>query len=122
MSGSPDINWQAYEPYKWFMEKVGGPEALVPRKDGLPLMLRIHFRELAGIPGSVPEMDPNTTLLVKSIDEFYGFNDRSVLGYSSSNEKEDDTNPAHLFFISTALGPVLAEEFKVMLERKEKQR
>lgn len=112
---SPEVDWENYPAYQWFMKQVGGPDKMIPKRDGLSWILRIHYHEITGSDGPSLLMDRKVKSILKVIDGFYDFKKKNVKKYRTGDESTEHANPAHAFFTNTALGPKDVEEIKSVL-------
>lgn len=109
-------DWESYQTYRWFMEKVGGSDRMVPRDHGLSWMLRIHHREITDAVGAEPEMAEETADFINSIDGFYEYSEGDEKNYIIGNSPTTDATPAKDFFIKTAFGPKGIKKFKNLID------
>jgi hypothetical protein len=80
-----------------FYEMVGGPDAMVPKKDGASVILRLvaaQTREACGV--SPLRLDHKSKGIIQSVDRFYGV--KRVDHYPTVTKSNEQAHPAQLIF------------------------
>jgi hypothetical protein len=105
-----EIDYTKHPSYAPFMDRVGGPDKMIPKAHGLSQMMRLKYHAIAFEFGADTEFDEETGKLVQEIDGFYGYYSGVEKTYTSGTVATEEATPAGVFFKTAVPKPdVIAE-------------